>query len=102
MPSNEELLQALTRLSLLETQVAAIDGRLRNVEMGAAATGAGLQNIQGAIGTVVSDLITSRDKVTDRLFQVIDQTNKITTTTTTGTSATVAALDIATTDTAMK
>lgn len=94
MPNNEEILQAMTRLSILETQVAAIDGRLRNLEMSAAATGAGLQNIQGAMSTVVADLISSRDKFTDKLFAAVDVTPK--------TVETKTALGITTTDTAMK
>lgn len=73
MPTNDELTVLMHRVSALEGQVA----------------------------TLVSDLINSRDRVTDRLFQVIDQTNKITTTDTTGTSPTVSALNVSTSSTAM-
>jgi hypothetical protein len=93
MPTNEQLIELLTRVSLLETHVAALDSRVRDAEMAGAGHSTGIQMLQGAIATTVNDLIVSRDKVTDRLFSAVDIAPKATVTKPLGVTAT---------DTAMK
>jgi hypothetical protein len=93
MPTNEQLIELITRVGLLETHVAALDSRVRDAEMAGAGHGTGIQMLNGAIQTTVSDLIASRDKVTDRLFAAVEVTPK---------PAPVRSIGVTATDTAMK